>query len=172
MAAVGAALLVPASAFAAPAKRPTTFQPFTGSGAGYAYAFSKPVRSSRNGMLQFQFPGTLRIASVHAPLYTLVSVYLLYVAPSSPPPSVSEQASDISQYCLGRFFISHPVPSGVRGFAYECRPNLSGWTCTSDVQRANVRVAISVTAPNKDQCGPYETLLRNVFFHKAVLALR
>ena len=104
---------------------PPTFKPFTGRGRGYSYSFSEPLRSARGGILQFQFPGVLHIDSVHPPLYTLVSVFVLYVTGRSQRPSVTEQAGDVTRNCLGRVFVSLPVPSGAAGFAYECRPNLS-----------------------------------------------
>jgi hypothetical protein len=151
---------------ASAANPPTTFRPFTGHGTGYRYAFSKPVRSVRAGMLQFQFPGVLHIDSVRPPLYTLVSVFVLYVSNRSRP-SVNEQAGDITRNCLGRAFVSRPVPSGAVGFAYECRPNLSEWMCASDVERGAVRVAVSVTAPKESQCRPYELILRRAFFRIA-----
>jgi hypothetical protein len=152
---------------ASAANPPTTFKAFTGHGAGYSYAFSKPVRSVRGGILQFQFPGVLHIDSVRSPLYTLVSVFVLYVSDRSQRPSVNEQAGDITRNCLGRVFVSRPVPSGAVGFAYECRPNLSEWMCASDVERGALRVAVSVTAPKEGQCRPYERILRRAFFRIA-----
>jgi hypothetical protein len=151
------------------ANPPATFKPFTGRGAGYSYAFSKPLRSVRAGILQFQFPGVLHIDSVHPPVYTLVSVFVLYVSGSgrSQRPSVTEQAGDVTRNCLGRVFVSRPVPSGAVGFAYECRPNLSEWMCASDVERGTVRVAVSVTAPKQGQCRPYERILQRAFFRIA-----
>ena len=61
------------------ATAPTTFAPFRGAGTGYTYTFAKPVRSTRPGIVQFQFPGTLQVSSVRAPLYSLVSVFVLFV---------------------------------------------------------------------------------------------
>jgi hypothetical protein len=161
-------VLQPSASAASP---PATFAAFTKEGPGYSLAFAKAVRTSQTGMVQFRFPGTLHIDSVRPPLYALVSVFVLYVSDRSLRPSSAEQAGDISRDCLGRFFVSHPVPSGTTGFAYECRPNLSEWMCTSDVERRNVRVAISVTTPKKDQCLPYEATLQRVFFRKAGLAV-
>jgi hypothetical protein len=146
---------------------PPTFKPFTGRGPGYSYAFSKPLRSTRTGILQFQFPGVLHIDTVHPPLYALVSVFVLYVTGKAQRPSVTEQAGDVTRNCLGRVFVSLPVPSGAAGFAYECRPNLSEWMCAGDVERGTVRVAVSVTAPKKDQCRPYQRLLQRTFFRLA-----
>jgi hypothetical protein len=106
----------------------------------------------------------LHIDSVQPPLYTLVSVFVLYVSDRSKRPSVTDQAGDITRNCLGRVFVSRPVPSGAMGFAYECRPNLSEWMCASDVERGAVRVAVSVTAPKESQCRPFERILRRAFF--------
>jgi hypothetical protein len=152
---------------ASAANPPATFKPFKGRGPGYSYAFSTPLRSAREGVVQFQFPGVLHIDSVRPPLYTLVSVFVLYVTGTSQRPSVTEQAGDITRNCLGRVFVSRPVPPGAVGFAYECRPNLSEWMCASDVERGTVRVAVSVTAPKEGQCRPYERVLQRTFFRIA-----
>jgi hypothetical protein len=160
-----------ASAAGHRARPPATFAAFTGHGAGFSFTFSKPQGTTRRGARLFEFPGRLQIASVKAPLYTLVSVFLVYYTGRPERPSLDAQAVDIQRRCLGQFFVTHRVPSKTAGWAYECRPNLSEWTCTSDLERGNVRVAISVTAPSRDQCVPYERLFQRIFFKKAGIVL-
>src|SRR4051794_14037246 len=82
-------VLVPAGVAAS---TPKTFAPFKGSGPGYSYSFAKPVRSTRPGVVTFQFPGTLHVPSVRAPLYTLVTAFVLF---GSPKPSSAEANADV-----------------------------------------------------------------------------
>jgi AcrR family transcriptional regulator len=144
-----------------------TFPAIAGHGAGYSYGFARPVRTSRGNVIQYRFPGYLRLASVRAPAYTLVSAFVAFYERSPQIPRSTDQSADISRDCLGQYFISQPVPATTAGFAYECRPNTSELLSVSDVERGHVRVAISNTAPKKDQCLPYVTLKRRVFFQRA-----